>query len=276
MGHRAGWPGTLWLLVLFAVPCAWVFVLMLRPADAFGGIEQGWTLDHVQRLLTDFHHTVWWRTIRLSALTTLICVGLGLPTALYLVRLKQRWRLWLLTLLVVPFWTSMLVRVFAWKALLHPAGWIKNCLVMLGLADAQSVLLYNEGAVLLVLVSVYLPFAVLPLYAACERFDFSLFEAAIDLGASRWLAVRRVLIPGIARGLGVAALLVFVPALGSFVIPDLVGGTDGDMVGNLIARHVYAERNLPRAAALSALLMLVVLVPAWLFVRRRADEGGRS
>ncbi len=167
-------------------------------------------------------------------------------------RASERRRRILLMLIIVPFWTSFLIRIFAWKSLLHPEGLVKKALVALGLAGPETSLLYNAGAVLLVMVYTYLPFAILPIYAAAEKFDFRLIEAARDLGARPFQAFRRVFLPGIRRGLLTAVLVVFIPALGSYVIPDLVGGPSSEMIGNKIAQRVFVDRNLPHASALSA------------------------
>jgi spermidine/putrescine transport system permease protein len=174
---------------------------------------------------------------------------------------------------IVPFWTSFLVRVFAWKLLLHPEGTIKHTLVWLGLASQDTSLLYRPGAVLLVSVYSFLPFAILPIYAAAEKFDYRLVEAARDLGAGAFRAFRSVFLPGIRRGLLTATLVVFVPSLGSYVIPDLVGGPTSDMVGNKIAQRTFSDRNLPQASALSALLTLAVLAPMVLTLTTSRRRG---
>jgi spermidine/putrescine transport system permease protein len=176
-------------------------------------------------------------------------------------RVPLKWRQILLLLIIVPFWTNFLVRVFAWKELLHPEGMIKHGLLALGLVGPDTQLLYNEGAVLLVLVYTHLPFAVLPIYAAAEKFDFRLMEAARDLGATALRAFWNVFIPGIRRGLLTAVLVVFIPALGSYVIPDIMGGASSEMIGNKIAQRALSDRNLPHASGLSALLTLAVLGP---------------
>jgi len=164
-------------------------------------------------------------------------------------------------LIIVPFWTNFLIRIFAWKVLLHPEGAIKKILAFSGLIGPQASLLYNAGAVVLVTVYTFLPFTILPIYAAAEKFDFQLLEAARDLGARRLQAFARVFLPGIQRGLITAVLFVFIPALGSYVIPDIVGGPSGEMIGNKIAQRVFVDRNLPQASALSVILILSVLAP---------------
>jgi spermidine/putrescine transport system permease protein len=175
-------------------------------------------------------------------------------------RAGGRWRHLLLLLVVIPFWTSFLIRIFAWKSLLHPQGSISQLMQWLGVIDDGGVLLYNNTSVVLVMIYTQLPFAILPLYAAAEKFDFTLLEAARDLGASRWKAFTAVFIPGIGRGIGAAALMVFVATIGMYVVPDIVGGTDTEMIGNKIAQRVQGDRNLPEAAALSAALLAAVMV----------------
>ena len=181
-----------------------------------------------------------------------------------------------LVLVIVPFWTNFLIRIIAWKVLLHPDGFIKKILVTLSLADANSILLYRPETVLIVLVYSHLPFAILPIYAAAEKFDFSLIEAARDLGASRFQAFRKVFIPGISSGIVAAFIVVLIPSLGSYVIPELVGGASVEMIGSKIAQRSFVDRNLPHASALSALLMLTVFIPiffAALWQRKAALTG---
>ena len=165
------------------------------------------------------------------------------------------------------------MRIFAWKVLLHPEGMLKHALVFLGLVSPDTSLLYNAYAVLLVMVYTELPFAILPIYAAAEKFDFRLVEAAKDLGATSFRAFRSVFLPGIRVGLLTAFLMVFIPSLGSYVIPDIVGGPTSEMIGNKIAQRTFVDRNLPHAAGLSALLTLAVLVPMVAITALRGKES---
>jgi spermidine/putrescine transport system permease protein len=263
--RRAEWlvslPTLVWLSLFIVVPTLLVFAVAFRPANPYGGIGLGWTLETVRALWTPGHLAVAWRTLWMSFLTTVLSLALAIPTGYTIARASERWRNRLLMLVVVPFWTSFLVRVFAWKSILHPEGLIKRVLEALGLVGPGTTLLYNPTAVVLVMVYTFLPFTILPIYAAAEKFDFRLVEAARDLGARPFQAFRRVFLPGIRRGLLTATLVVFIPALGSYVIPDLVGGPSGEMLGNKIAQRVFTDRNLPLAAALSAVLVLAVLAP---------------
>lgn len=269
-------PSFVWLGVLFLVPTVLVFAITFKPATPFGGIGEGWTLDTLRTLGNPNYPAILWRTIRLSMLATGGCILLATPMAYYMARAGAAWRRWLLLLVVLPFWTSSLVRIFAWKVLLHPEGMLKQALVWLGLAGPDAMLLYNENAVLLVMVYTELPFAILPIYAAAEKFDFRLIEAAKDLGASSFRAFRSVFLPGIRVGLLTAFLMVFIPSLGSYVIPDIVGGPTSEMVGNKIAQRTFVDRNLPHAAGLSAILAVAVLAPLLAIVSLRRRESPRD
>ena len=267
-------PSFLWLVVFFLVPTALVFILAFRPSDPFGGIGRGWTLGTLRALADPQYLAIAWRTLWVSFATTAFCMLLAVPTGYTLARASARRRQLLLMLVIVPFWTSFLIRVFAWKSILHPEGIIKKALVFLGAVDANDSLLYNLGAVVLVTVYTFLPFAILPIYAAAEKFDYRLIEAARDLGARPFTAFRRVFIPGIRQGLVTAVLVVFIPALGSYVIPDIVGGPGSELLGNKIAQRVFVDRNLPLAGGLSIVLILAVLMPL-LVVLALQRQGAR-
>ncbi len=274
-GNRLGeWaitlPSLAWLLAFFAAPALLVIVLAFRPADMQGGVGEGWTLDNFRALSDPQYLAILWRTLWLCVATTIICLILAVPMAYMMARCSPGWKnLWLL-LVIVPFWTNFLIRVFAWKSLLHPQGIISRMLQSMGLVDDGGVLLYNAGAVLLVMVYTQLPFAILPLFAAAEKFDFSLMESARDLGASGWKAFQKIFLRSISRGIGAAALMVFVCTLGMYVVPDIAGGTDTEMLGNKIAQRAQKDRNLPLASALSAVMLggvTVILIGGWAWQR---------
>ena len=277
--RRAEWlvtlPTFLWLTLFVVIPMLLVFIIAFRPANPYGGIGRGWTLANIRALWTPAMLTIAWRTLWTSLLTTAISLLLAIPTGYAIARASEKWRNRLLMLVIVPFWTSFLVRVFAWKSLLHPEGLIKRLLDGLGLTESGTTLLYHPAAVVLVMVYTFLPFTILPIYAAAEKFDFRLVEAARDLGARPFQAFRKVFLPGIRRAVLTAVLVVFIPALGSYIIPDLVGGPAGEMLGNKIAQRVFTDRNLPLAAALSAVLVLAVLAPlvAVLTLQRKSKKA---
>lgn len=257
-------PSLVWLVIFFLIPTITIFTIGFRPVSLDGGIGEGWTLETWRNLMNPNYPAIAWRTVWMSVVTTVVCILLSVPCGYFMARVGAKWRQLLLLLVIVPFWTNFLVRVFAWKELLHPEGVIKKMLVAINLVGPDTQLLYNEYAVLLVLVYTHLPFAVLPIYAAAEKFDFRLMEAARDLGAGAFRAFSSIFIPGIQRGLLTAFLVVFIPALGSYVIPDIMGGASSEMIGNKIAQRALSDRNLPHASGLSALLTLVVLGPMML------------
>jgi len=198
--------------------------------------------------------------------------------AYYMLHLSRRLQNLVLLLVIVPFWTSSLVRIFAWSSLLHSDGFIKQLLVGLALINPDTSLLYNSGCVVLVSTYTLIPFGILPLYAAAERFDLSLLDAARDLGASAFEAFYKVFIPGISRGLLSTFLIVFVPALGSYLVPDLVGGTSSEMIGNKIAERAFINRDLPLASALAAVFSLITLLPLIAYwthnqIKKSTDEN---
>lgn len=262
-------PSLGWLGVFFALPCVLILALAFRQSDLRGGGGEGWTFETMKMLAEGDYLPVVWNTLWMSAVTTLLCLALALPVAWALARISAAWRQAVLLLVVVPFLTNFIIRIFAWKSLLHPEGLVKQGLVLLGLATDDTMLLNNAGAVVLVMVYTQIPFAILPLYAAAEKFDFTLLDAARDLGATTWQAFRKVFIPGIRQGLRAAVVIVFVCSLGQYVIPKFVGGTSNEMIGNKIEQRAFSDRNLPLASALSGALLLVVLVPTLLLGRRR-------
>jgi spermidine/putrescine transport system permease protein len=268
-------PTLAWLTLFVVIPTLLVFVIAFRPANPYGGIGRGWTLDTIRALATPNYLLIAWRTLWISLLTTAICLLLALPAGYTIARAPERWRNRLLLCVIIPFWTSFLVRVFAWRSLLHPEGPVKKALAAIGLVGPEATLLYHPAAVVLVMVYTFLPFTILPIYAAAEKFDFRLVEAARDLGARPFQSFRKIFLPGIRRGVVTAVLVVFIPALGSYIIPDLVGGPSGEMIGNKIAQRVFSDRNLPHASALSAVLVLAVLAPlvAVLVLQRKGKKS---
>jgi len=268
-------PSMAWLTAFFLIPACLVVVLAFKPADVFGGVGSGWTLENI-RLLSDPQYVpIYWRTLWMSAATALICLLLAVPAGCAMARAAERWRNLLLLLVIVPFWTNFLIRVFAWKALLHPEGVVSRTLQVLGLVDDGAVLLYNNAAVLLVMVYTLLPFAILPLYAAAEKFDYALLDAARDLGASAWGAFVTIFLPGVKQGMASALVMVFVASFGMYVVTDVIGGADTEMIGNKIAQRVQSDRNLPMAGALSVPLLLgvVLLLGAARFWRKDGEPA---
>ncbi|MDB6005711.1 MAG: Spermidine/putrescine transporter permease [Prosthecobacter sp.] len=254
-------PSLAWLGAFFVVPAILIVVTAFRPADLQGGVGAGWTTATIQELRDPAYLPILWRTLWLSGVTMIVCLALALPMTFQMARVGQRMRQVLLLLVVIPFLSNFLIRIFAWKSLLHPEGPLTKLLIALHLVPEDAVLLNHAGTVLLVLIYTQLPFAILPLYAAAEKFDFGLLDAARDLGAGPWRAFSKVFIPGVRRGITSAGIMVFVCCLGQYVIPQMVGGTSDEMLGSKIAQRVFSDRNLPHASALAGGLMLAVLIP---------------
>jgi spermidine/putrescine transport system permease protein len=261
-------PGLLWLLLFFAAPLAVLLGYSVMHRGTYGGVAPGFTLEHYRRFFDPLYLAVAWRTLWISLATTGLCLLLGYPVA-YVIARAGRWRNALLFLVILPFWTSFLVRTYAIIVLLREGGVVNATLMGLGLTGAPLDLLYTPGAVLAGLVYGFLPFMILPIYASLERMDLDLFDAAEALGArapSRFLRVTLPLsLPGVAAG----SLLVFIPSLGAFLTPDLLGGAKTMMLGNLVQNQFGPARNWPFGAAISFALMGVVFVGllAWLRVR---------
>lgn len=273
-------PSMVWLLIFFVIPTVLVFLISFHAAAPDGGISNDWTLATWKSISNPNYPSIVWRTLWISAATTVGCILLALPCSYAIARMDRKWRIIMAGTIMLPFWTSFIVRVFAWRVLLHPEGFVKHVFMAVGLADANTQLLYNSGAILLVSIYSFLPFAIMPIYAAAEKFDFSLMEAARDLGARSFLAFRKIFIPGIRRGVISAILMVFIPAVGSYVIPDSVGGKDSELIGNNIRQRTFADRNLPHASALSTVMAVAVLVPlglvAWALKRQDKKDAERA
>ena len=260
-------PSFVWLFVFFLLPTLIIFAISFKPATCDGTVAPGWTWRTLLSLLNPNYPEIIFRTVWLSLATTIFTISLSIPIAYYIARCSAWKRDLVLFLTIIPFWTSFLIRIFAWKGVLHPDGLLKQSLVFLHLISPDTMLLYRPEAVLLVMIYTELPFAILPLYAAAEKFDFTLIEAAMDLGAGRLRAFMSVFIPGIKAGLVSACLMVLIPSFGSYVVPDVVGGLGSEMIGNVIVQRTFTDRNLPAASALASVLILAMLVPLLYFLR---------
>jgi len=259
-------------VLFFAVPLGIVVVLSVLTRGDYGGAEQPWSSESYRRLFDPLYGLILWRSIWIAALATALCVLLGFPLALYISR-AQKYRSLLLQLVILPFWTSFLIRTYAWLFLLRDTGLVNTALLKLGVIHQPLPLLYNDGAVLLGLVYGYLPFMVLPIYAALERMDPSLAEAAADLGAKPLSIVLRVIAPLASAGVLAGSLLVFIPCLGAYLTPDLMGGGRTVMVGNLVQNQFTTARDWPFGSAVSLALMAITALTLALFLRRAPAES---
>lgn len=266
-------PATAWLLLFFIVPLLIVLLYSFLERGTYGGVTWTFTLSNYQRLANEIYFGVLWRSLWLAFITTVACLLIGYPLAFFIATRSPRWRNALLLLVIIPFWTNFLVRTYAWIVLLRQQGVVNVALQSLQLIDEPLNLLFTPFAVTVGLIYGYLPFMVLPLYATIERFNFSLVEAAQDLGANDLRTFIRVVLPLTTRGIVAGSLLVFIPAVGAFVTPDILGGAKTLMVGNLIQNQFLKARNWPFGSALSMLLMAVVLVPALIYFRMSEEAS---
>ena len=268
-------PGGLWLLVFFLIPILIMLVYSVMPRGIYGGVERGFTLEHYRRFFDPLYLDILQRTFVWSIACTVICLVLGYPVA-YVIARGGRWKNLLLFLVVLPFWTSFLVRTFAMIFLMRDTGLINAWLLKLGLVQDPITILYTPFAVMAGLVYGFLPFMILPIYASLEKLDYSLLEAAEVLGARPAERFRRVTFPLSMPGVVAGCLLVFIPALGSFLTSDLLGGAKQLMIGNLVQNQFSAARNWPFGSAASFIVMALVLVAVLLYLRVKDRTPGEG
>ena len=269
----------LWLGVFFALPFLLVLVIALgtNNPDLVPPVELGFSFKNFALLFSDdLYLAAWLSSIRIAATSTLIALLLGYPMAYAIARAAPNRRPLLLMLVVLPFWTSFLIRIYAWMGLLASNGTIDRFLRWTGIADTPGTILGTEWAVHLGIVYAYLPFMVLPLYATLEKLDMSLLEAASDLGARPWQACLTVTLPLSFPGIVAGCLLVFIPSVGEFVIPDLLGGTDTLMIGKVLWDEFFTNADWPLASAVAVCLLVLLVVPIAIFQRQQAKSLERQ
>ncbi len=277
----------LWLVLFFLLPFGFVFKISLAEAiiaqppytplfsETPDGLSLAVTLGNFQFLIEDRLYLLSYLTsLKVAAVSTLLCLLIGYPIAYFIARARGQLQLVLLLLVILPFWTSFLIRVYAWKVLLQGGGAINGVLQWLGVIDAPLAMLYTEGAVYVGIVYSYLPFMILPLYAALARLDYSTVEAALDLGCRPWQAFARVTVPLSLPGILAGSLLVFIPAVGEFVIPELLGGPDSIMIGRVLWNEFFANRDWPIASAVAIVMLAILVLPIALL--QNAAPGDRD
>lgn len=258
-------------IALFLVPLAIVFAYSLMTRGAYGGVTGPWTFENYTRVFDLLYLGIFWRSVWIAGIATALCLLLGFPLALFIARSKKRRTLYL-NLVMLPFWTSFLIRTYAWMFLLRDTGLINTVLLRLHLIHEPLPLLFNDGAVILGLVYGYLPFMVLPLFATLEKLDPALLDAAKDLGATPLTALWKVVLPLSKSGILAGSLLVFIPCLGAYLTPDLMGGGKTVMIGNLVQNQFTTARDWPFGSAVSLLLMGVVMLLLLGVVGRKKEE----
>ncbi len=281
-------PASAWILIFFTLPLAIVWIYSFGERGPQGQTLLAISLDNYVRALEWIHLGILWKSIWTAAVATLICFIMGFPLSLGIAFAPARYKNLLLLLVILPFWTNLLIRTYAWIAVLRTRGFLNFGLEwvharldalfsLIGLPDIMGTfqplaLLYNHSAVIIGLVYVALPFLVLPIYATLEKLDRSLMEASLDLGASQWRTMVSVTIPLAFPGILSGLLLVFILSMGTYLTPVLLGGTDSMMIGNLIAQEFGPARDWPFGSALSFLLLYITFIVLWI----RATVASRS
>ena len=268
--RRTAWllaPALAWMGLFFVLPLMVVFLISFATRSAYGGVEWAFTPANYRDLADPLYLRIYLRSCVMALATTGVCLVLGFPLAYHMARAPARWQGIWLVLVLIPFWTNFLVRTYAWMNLLRADGLLNTALIGAGVMRAPVEILYSDLAVLIGLVYGYLPFMVLPLYAAIERLDRSLLEAARDLYAPGWAVFTRVIVPLTKPGIIAGCLLVFIPSLGAYITPDLLGGARSMMIGNFIQHEYLVVRDWPLGSAASFVLMAIVVAGLWGYQR---------
>jgi spermidine/putrescine transport system permease protein len=270
----AGWlllsPLLVWAAAFVVAPAVIMLVYSFAHRGTLGGVVLGFTLENYAGVFDPVYLQIVVRSIWYAGITTALCLAMGYPVAYLIGRADERWRNLLLMAVMVPFWTSFLIRTYAWVTILKSQGLLNSLLVQLQLIAEPLELLYTPGAVILGLVYTFLPFMILPIYSSVEKLDGALIEAALDLGAGPVRAFSRVIVPLTSPGIAAGVLLVFVPALGIYAVNDILGGGRVDMIGNIIENQFKGNaRNWPFGAALGTTLLVAFALIYWLVNRRQ-------
>ncbi len=282
--HLASWllcaPGMFWVCCFLALPLLSVVAMSFLSLDEVGEVGLPLTTESYRRFLgfgplgfEPLYPRILFHTAILAATVTFLGLVLALPTAFFLAGLAEKSRARAMTLVVIPLWTNLVVRTYAWQFLLGPSSWLSEWAQRFGWLGAGEGLYPGAGAVMLGMLCDYLPFLVLPLYASVEKIDWLLVEAAIDLGASGWMLFRRAILPQIAPGLAAGALFTFIPALGQFVVPDLLGGGKTVLLGNLIQQQFGPSSDWPFGSAIAVITLTLLAVGLW--IRRSLETTDR-
>ncbi len=278
-------PATLFLGTCFLGPLAVMIIYSFLEPGLYGGVEWNFYHWNYGRILgwadgewEDFdpvYAAIFFRSVRLALTNVLITLLICYPAALWVSGLTARWRTFIVFMVTLPFFVSLVVRLFCWVLILRPSGFLSSILLGLGLISEPIDIIFTETAVLIGMAYILLPFMFLPIYASVEKLDASLIEASSDLGGSPLQTFFRVTLPLTLPGIAAGAVLVFIPSLGNFIVPDLLGGAKVLMIGNLVEQQFLSARNWPFGAALSVMIMLVMLVLIVFYIRRvgRAEVG---
>jgi putrescine transport system permease protein len=276
-----------WLAIFFLAPFAIVFkisfadpIIAQPPFSNFFDFSPGadnWllaTLDNYRFITEDSLYWIsYFKSLKIAAISTVLCLLLGYPMAYGIAKCRPGMRNILLMLVILPFWTSFLLRVYAWIVMLGKTGAINSLLMKIGLIEVPLEMLYTDGAVYLGIVYTYIPFMILPLYSVLEKMDTDLQDAAADLGAKRWQVFLNITLPLSMPGVIAGSMLVFIPAVGEFVIPALLGGIDSLMIGRTLYDEFFINRDWPLASAVATVLLFIIVIPVMLFQSSQKEEA---
>lgn len=263
-------PITIWLLVLIVIPFIYVLVISFCKVDSNYNIVFEFTMKNYKNMLDPSYLEIYGNSLLIAFLTTLICLFLGYPFAFFISRVFEKQKAILYMIVIIPFWTNSLIRIYGWRTFLGANGWLNKVIMAVGISHEPVEFLFTRGAVILGMVYALFPFMVLPLYTAIEKLDQNLIEASSDLGAKGFRTLIHVILPLTTSGIFSGAIMVFIPTLGFFFVSNILGGGNSQMIGNLIERQFQSGNNWPLGAALSIVLIMITL----LLVRIYQKLGG--
>jgi len=279
-------PATLFIGFFMLMPILIIVLYSFLEANPYGGVRWNFTFDSYIKILYEkdlfddiafnsaYLHIIF-RSIWIALVSAITCLLIGFPVAYYIAMQPQSRRNLLILLITIPFWTNLLIRTYSWILVLRDTGLVNQSLQSLGIIDIPITLLYTEGAVILGLIYTYVPFMILPIYASLERLDIRLVEACRDLYTTRWGALYHVVIPLSAPGIIAGSILVFIPSLGAFIAPELLGGGQKLMLGSLVQLQFSSARDWPFGSALAIVILAVVML-ALIFYAKNADKNNKG
>ncbi len=275
LGVTYSFPMGIWLTLFFLAPLFIIILYSFLKKGLYGGVEWEFSLTAYKQMFNPNFMRVLVRTLLVSVVATIFTMILALPCGYAMARSKNQTLL--LALIIIPFWTNSLIRIYAWIAILSSEGFLNEALKFFHIISESLPLMYNQTAVITVLVYMYIPFAILPLFTTIDKFNFQLLEAARDLGASKPYAIFKVLLPNIRSGIITAFIFTFIPIFGAYTVPLLVGGKDSYMIGNIIVDQVTKTRNWPLASAFSLIITLLsTLGVMWMMVSSAKEKTRNS
>jgi len=272
--RQLGWfwslPGLIFLTIFAAFPVISMLFMSVLTAGRFGGVTTPFTLNNLIRATDQTFLKVIFTSILIATATALLSLLIGFPTALFISRLSRKWQIILIIAIILPYWTNFLVRTYAWLVLLNNEGIINKFLKNIGLIDQPIEMLYTPLAVIVGMTYLYLPLMILPIYAALEKVDKNLVEASLDLGSSAWKSLKTISIPLAMPGILIGLIFVFVPSMGNFVVPELLGGGKTVMIGNLVRDQFLKARDWPFGATFALILTIILVV--LIFIQSRVSK----